>query len=51
MYFSWCEGCIENTVCGLCYNDYGQGVVYGSCLPTDGEDTGHSKSKCGLSIL
>lgn len=41
--YSFCENCIENVDCGFCYNDYGQGVVNGSCLPIAGEDTSHSK--------
>ncbi|KAH3816091.1 proton myo-inositol cotransporter-like [Dreissena polymorpha] len=40
--YTWCEGCIENTKCGFCYNDFGHGPVNGSCLPIDGENTGHS---------
>ncbi|XP_052779061.1 proton myo-inositol cotransporter-like [Mya arenaria] len=41
--YTWCEGCIENIECGFCYNDFGQGPVNGSCLPIDGDDSGHSK--------
>ncbi|XP_045166344.1 proton myo-inositol cotransporter-like isoform X2 [Mercenaria mercenaria] len=41
--YSSCEACIENVDCGFCYNDYGQGVVNGSCLPIDGDDSSHSK--------
>ena len=40
--YSWCEDCIENTKCGYCYNDFGNGAVNGSCLPIEGDDSTHS---------
>ena len=39
---SWCENCIENTKCGYCYNDFGNGAVNGSCLHIEGDDGTHS---------
>lgn len=37
--YSFCESCVENSQCGFCYIDDGNGPVNGSCLSTHGDDT------------